>query len=259
MNKGICILSMVPVREKPSDKSQMINQLLFGDMVQVKDRYKSWLFTEISHDYYAGWVDEKQVTFPSEAFLEQMENEEPVFLSEKYVYARRKDGSGLSLVMGSRLPRFANNTFHIGESNYKLPENISVLRGKQTPEVVIKTAKKYLGSPYFWGGRSYFGNDCSGFTQIVYRMCGHNLPRDSSQQAEQGMLVSFVEEAKPGYLAFFENEEGRIIHVGIMLNNHQIIHSSGQVRIDTIDHEGIFNKAANKYTHKLRFIKRFPV
>lgn len=257
MNNGICILPMIPVRERPSDKAQMINQLLFGDVVQIKDRYKSWLFTEASHDSYAGWIDEKQISFPPAAFFEKIENEEPVFLSERYAAARGKNGNILSLVMGSRLPDFDKNTFHIGDSNYKLPDTIHVLQGKQKPEAVIKTAKKYLGAPYLWGGRSYFGNDCSGFTQIVYRMCGYNLLRDSSQQAEEGLLVSFVEEAKPGDLAFFENEEGLIVHVGIMLNNRQIIHSSGQVRIDNIDHEGIFNETDRKYTHKLRFIKRF--
>ncbi len=256
MNNGICILPMVPVREKPSDKSQMINQLLFGDVVQIKDRYKNWLFAEVSHDNYAGWIDEKQISMPPSAFFEQLENEEPVFLSEKYADACGENGEKLSLVMGSRLPGFDKNTFHIAESEYKLPENISVLQGKQNREVVIKTAGKYLGSPYLWGGRSYFGNDCSGFTQIVYRICGYNLPRDASQQAEQGLLVSFIGETKPGDLAFFEDEEGRIVHVGIMLSSSRIIHSSGQVRIDTIDHEGIFNEATKKYTHKLRFIKR---
>ncbi len=258
MNKGICILPLIPVRERPSDKTQMISQLLFGDVVQIKDRYKSWLFTETSHDSYAGWVDEKQISFPPAAFFEQIENEVPVFLSEKYADAHGKNGSRLSLVMGSRLPGFDKNTFYIGESNYKLSGSVHTLQGKQIPEIVIKTAKKFLGSPYLWGGRSYFGIDCSGFTQIVYRMCGYNLLRDSSQQAEHGLSVSFIEEAKPADLAFFEDEEGRIVHVGIMLSNRQIIHSSGQVRIDTIDHEGIFNEATKKYTHKLRFIKRFP-
>lgn len=256
MNKGICILSMIPVREKPSDKTQMINQLLFGDVVHIKDHYKNWLFTEASHDSYTGWVDEKQISFPPAAFFEQIENETPVFLSEKYADAYGKNGSRLSLVMGSRLPGFDKNIFFIGESEYKLPGNISVLQGKQPGDILIKTAKKFLGSPYLWGGRSYFGNDCSGFTQIVYRMCGYNLQRDSSQQAGQGLLVSFIEEVKPGDLAFFEDEEGNIVHVGILLGSNQIIHSSGQVRIDTIDHEGIFNEATKRYTHKLRFIKR---
>lgn len=256
MDKGICILPMVPVRERPSDRSQMINQLLFGDVVHIKDQYKSWFFTETSHDGYAGWIDEKQIRFPSPAFFNQMEEREPVFLAEKCAEAHGETGNNLSLVMGSQLPYFENNTFRIGNQEYKLPGNMHVIRGKQTSEVVTETARRYLGSPYLWGGRSFFGNDCSGFTQIVYRMCGYNLLRDASQQAELGIIIGFVEEAKPADLAFFENEEGRIIHVGIMLNNHQIIHSSGEVRIDTIDHEGIYNEVLKKYTHKLRFIKR---
>ncbi len=256
MNKGICILSTIPVREKPSDKSQMINQLIFGDVVHVNDRHKSWLFIETSHDNYSGWVDEKQISFPPAAFFEQMENEVPVFMTVKFTEARGENGSKLPLIMGSRLPVFDTNTFRIGESVYNLPKDISVLQGKQTPELMMKTAKNFLGSPYLWGGRSYFGIDCSGFTQMVYRMCGYNLHRDASQQAEEGLLVGFIDEAAPADLAFFENDEGNIVHVGILLNQHQIIHSSGQVRIDTIDHEGIFNEALKRYTHKLRFIKR---
>jgi len=256
MNKGICILPMVPVREKPTDKSQMINQLLFGDVVLIKDQFKSWLFVTTSHDGYAGWIDEKQISTFDDAFFEQMEKEDPVFLTEKYVEARGENGNKLPLTLGSRLPGFDNNTFRMGKFTFKLPEMASLIKGRQTPEVVIRTARYYLGSPYLWGGRSYFGNDCSGFTQIVFRLCGYNLHRDASQQAEQGKLVSFVEEAKAADLAFFENEEGSIVHTGILLNNHEIIHSSGQVRIDTIDHEGIFNETTKKYSHKLRFIKR---
>ena len=256
MDKAICILPLVPVREKPSDKSQMINQLLFGDLVQVRERNKDWVLMETIHDNYPGWVDEKQLAFLSAAFFERMEKEEAVFLSEKFVDAHDKNGDSLSLIMGNRLPAFEKNVFFMGDTGYSLPKNVRLLRGKQKQDVVIETAKRYLGSPYLWGGRSYFGNDCSGFTQIVYRMCGYNLLRDSSQQAEQGVIISFIEEAKIADLAFFENEEGCIMHVGILLNNHQIIHSSGQVRIDAIDHEGIFNENLKKYTHKLRFIRR---
>lgn len=259
MNKGICILPMVPVREKPADKSQMINQLLFGDVVHIKDRFKNWLFVITSHDDYAGWIDEKQISTLPDIFFDQIEKEEPVFLTEKYTEANGENGNKRSLIMGSRLPGFENNVFRIGEFSFKLPENVSVMHGKQTPQVVVETARNYLGSPYLWGGRSFFGNDCSGFTQIVYRICGHKLLRDASQQAEQGKLISFVEEAEAADLAFFENEEGSIVHVGILLNNHEIIHSSGQVRIDTIDHEGIFNETSKKYSHKLRFIKRVLV
>jgi cell wall-associated NlpC family hydrolase len=107
-----------------------------------------------------------------------------------------------------------------------------------------------------WGGKSPFGIDCSGFTQVVYKLNGYKLPRDANQQVNLGEPLSFVEEAEAGDLAFFDNEEGRIVHVGILLNNQSIIHASGYVRVDKFDHYGIFNQDTGKYSHTLRVIKR---
>ena len=107
-----------------------------------------------------------------------------------------------------------------------------------------------------WGGRSFFGIDCSGFTQIAFKLNGFKLPRDASQQALIGTPLSFVEEAQAGDLAFFDNEEGKIIHVGIILEDAKIIHASGKVRVDKLDHYGIFNVDSKRYSHHLRVIKR---
>ena len=117
-------------------------------------------------------------------------------------------------------------------------------------------AQSLLNVPYQWGGRSPMGMDCSGFTQVVFKILGKKLLRDAWQQAEQGVLVNFIEEIQPGDLVFFDNEEGRIIHVGIALANHKIIHASGCVRIDNLDHHGIYNTETRKYSHNLRIIKR---
>ena len=100
------------------------------------------------------------------------------------------------------------------------------------------------------------GMDCSGFSQVVHRIVGNDLPRDASQQVELGDTISFVEEAQAGDLAFFDNEEGNITHVGICLGGGDIIHASGSVRIDKLDHIGIFNADKGTYSHKLRVIKR---
>ena len=123
-------------------------------------------------------------------------------------------------------------------------------------EFLLKTAFMYLNAPYLWGGKTPFGIDCSGFTQMVYKLCGHKLFREAKQQATQGEVLSFIEESEPGDLAFFDNNEGVITHVGIIMKDNYIIHAHGKVRIDRIDHSGIYNVDSKRHTHKLRVIKK---
>ena len=256
METGICLLSAVPVREKPSDRSQMVNQLLFGETVKIIDSMKSWHLIESSGNNYEGWVDSVQIRMIDEDVFNKLENEKnQVYLANPYLKVNHAESSVL-LSIGSRLPYFDENGFEVGGTQFKFDSSPEIYQGNQSKEALISMAKKYLGTPYLWGGRSYFGIDCSGFTEVVYRTCGYQLPRDSSVQAKEGKIVGFIHEAEAGDLAFFDNEEEQIVHVGILLNNSQIIHASGFVRIDSIDHEGIFNKEQNKYTHKLRLIKR---
>jgi cell wall-associated NlpC family hydrolase len=112
-----------------------------------------------------------------------------------------------------------------------------------------------LNVPYRWGGKSVMGIDCSAFVQLCAKIAGYKLPRDASQQYDFGEEVS-LSEALPGDIAFFENENHRIVHVGILLSRNMIIHASGEVRIDAIDETGIFNNELNKYTHYLNKVKR---
>ncbi|MBK7084827.1 MAG: C40 family peptidase [Flavobacteriales bacterium] len=114
----------------------------------------------------------------------------------------------------------------------------------------------FLGAPYLWGGRTPTGVDCSGLTQMLFMLMGIYLPRDAYQQAEEGDPVELVDLAEPGDLAFFDNAEGRITHVGIVLPERRILHASGRVRIDALDQEGIFDAEQGKYSHKLRLVKR---
>ena len=162
------------------------------------------------------------------------------------------------IVSGSFLPFYnaENKSFNIDDEVFYFYGNISESKEDDIRSSITDSALNYVDTPYLWGGRTPFGIDCSGFTQIVYKLNGIKIPRDASQQVELGKTISFVDKANPGDLAFFDDDEGNIIHVGIILNDKKIIHASGKVRVDLIDHQGIFNNKIKKYTHRLRVIKQ---
>jgi gamma-D-glutamyl-L-lysine dipeptidyl-peptidase len=254
---AICPLSQIPVRIEPSDKSEMVNQILFGETFNILEERGNWLLVSTHHDKYEGWIDKKQCLPVSDEFIEKTSNHSNHIITDKIAECYCKNDSTFLIVgKGGHLPLFAGNTFHLGAKAYTtinkskaIPKNFSVSK-------VAAIAMDYLNVPYLWGGRSIMGIDCSGLVQIVYHMCGLDLPRDSSQQAIYGKAIDFVDEARPGDLAFFDNLAGEIIHVGIITEPGKIIHASGQVKIDKIDHNGIFSLEQGIYTHSLRIIKR---
>lgn len=235
MNKGICIVTVAPVRAEGSDKAEIVTEILFGESADILEVNKNWTRIKMHYDGYEGWMDTKQLKPVTD---EELEKRKVTVITEDFSSVLMNDGKTL-LSMGSEVefPAVASRRSH------DLRESIAL------------AAKEFLNVPYLWGGKSFFAVDCSGFTQLVYKIHGIKLPRDTYQQAEVGEPLTFVEESQPGDLAFFENPEGKIIHVGIMLDNQKIIHASGKVRIDILDSTGIFNKEMNKHTHKLRVIK----
>lgn len=249
---GICNLAIVPVRLEASDRSEQVTQLLFGEHFKVLDHQLKWTKIEIAFDNYQGWIDNKQFQFISEAQFEILQNTPLVLSNELIEFVSNANNELLPISIGSSLS-FLNDE-NINDKNYTF-EGIRTC-GLKPKLDLIKTAFMYLNAPYLWGGKTPFGIDCSGFTQMVYKLNGYKLLRDASQQATQGEALSFIEESEPGDLAFFDNEEGTIIHVGIMLENNHIIHASGKVRIDFLDHLGIYNAETNRHTHKLRVIKK---
>jgi len=252
MSYGICNLSIIPARPEPSDKSEMVTQVLFGEQFEVLEEAEKWMHVKLSHDGYKCWIDTKQVQLTGDtasSIAEQTLVDELSFPLENL-----QDNTDLNIVLGSPLPNFDYGKVTIGEHEFLYKGNC-VQRSETRLDKVAEYAHLYLNTPYLWGGRSPYGIDCSGLTQMVYRLCGIDLPRDSDEQAEEGNPVEFVEEAQEGDLAFFHNEESKITHVGIVLENDQIIHASGKVRIDMLDQQGIFNSEKQEYTHHLNSIK----
>ncbi len=247
MRYGICHLSIVPMRAEPSDRSELVNQVLYGEHFKVVELRKEWSKIKLSHDKYEGWIDNKQyveITEDQYAFAKA----KPLKLSTDPVqFITTVHDELLTIVLGSSVENIdlLNASFEGSCQN-----------GTNEKQNLIQTSLLYMKSPYLWGGRTTFGIDCSGFTQMVYRLNGYFLKRDASQQASQGEALSFIEESEPGDLAFFDNADGIITHVGIIMEDNHIIHAHGEVRIDRLDHSGIYNPHTRSHTHKLRVIKK---
>jgi len=256
-NFGFCNLSVIPVRAEASDKSEMVNQLLFGETFGIIDSFKSWKVISGALDNYQGFVDEKQFLPIDENEYSRLNSLQPIF-PQALVNKVFDEKTGLPLIIfaGSNLAGIENGKFTIGGKKYTFDGEIFSPSTNVNPEALVGTAKLFLNSPYFWGGRSPSGIDCSGLVQVVFKIHGIQLNRDASYQAQQGETLNLFSEAETGDLAFFDNEEGNITHVGIVAGEGKIIHSSGHVRLDSIDHHGIYNNDLQKYTHKLRLIKR---
>ena len=251
MKYGISELAIVPIRAEASDKAEMVNQILFGEHFKVLDQRIKWSKIRLAHDKYEGWICNKQWTEIDKESYENLERQSPTLTTELLDIVTCE--SHQTIALGSSLSHYENGTFTIQENSYT--HSGETTTGSEDKNMLVNNAMLYLNTPYLWGGRTPFGIDCSGFSQIVYRLQGKEIPRDAYQQAEIGSTLSFIEESEPGDLAFFDNHEGKIIHVGIILENNFIIHASGKVRIDRLDQQGIFNTEERKHTHKLRLIK----
>ncbi|TDD97095.1 C40 family peptidase [Flavobacterium cellulosilyticum] len=249
---GICNLAIIPLRIEPSDKSEIVSQVLFGEHFVILEQMKQWSKIKLQYDHYEGWVDSKQYQIISESEFNQLSDDVIVLNADLIEYITAPNNLLLPIPLGASLSFLNHTDINIPNFNFEGTKT----SGIKSKDCILNTAFMYLNAPYLWGGKTPFGIDCSGFTQMVYKLNGYQLLRDASQQSKQGEALSFIEESEPGDLAFFDNEEGNIIHVGIIMKDNYIIHASGKVRIDRLDHLGIYNADINKHTHKLRVIKK---
>ena len=249
---GICNLSIIPLRNENNDRCEMVSQVLFGEHFEVLGQNKQWSKVKLHYDEYIGWIDTKQFQEISKVDFEILSKEELKFNLDLVQFVTNDKNLFLPITLGASLSFLNIDTINVDKFTFDGAQ-ISQIKPKTS---LIETALLYLNAPYLWGGKTPFGVDCSGFTQMVYKLNGYKLLRDASQQAGQGEVLSFIEESEPGDLAFFDNDEGKIIHVGILLENNCIIHASGKVRIDRLDHLGIYNETTQKHSHRLRVIKK---
>ena len=267
MEFGICVQSIIPVRAEPAHPSEMVTQLLFGELYRVVEKTGQWLKVQLIFDHYEGWIHSRQARLIDEQEFHRLSGSTTAMTADLVQLILNETRNMLfPVVLGSSLPGCVSGRFYINGEVFLYDGDIAVLPGSTeaagssgtllTRQHIVENAMLYLHAPYMWGGRSPFGIDCSGFVQMLYKLSGINLLRDARQQAGQGEVISLVAEAEPGDLVFFDDEEGNINHVGILCDRQKVIHCSGMVRTDAIDHEGIYNEELRKYTHKLRLIKR---
>ena len=251
MNYAICNVAAAPVRKEASHRSEMVNQILFGDTMQVLEEKDEWIRIKTIYDDYEGWltyhlivdINEQLAKAPTEYFASSITN--PITLPEQLITAP----------MGSSLTGFDEEVRLLWDHNYKYHGTYRKISAGFNEELLLKLVYQWINAPYLWGGKTYMGVDCSGFVQTIYKVLGVKLKRDAWQQQEQCSGFLDPEEAKVGDLAFFSNDADRVIHVGIVLPLQQIIHASGKVRIDKLTKDGIINKETNKQTHKLHSIR----
>jgi gamma-D-glutamyl-L-lysine dipeptidyl-peptidase len=255
---GISSLSIIPVRKEPSEKSEMVTQLLFGEHFEIREEMVGWSNIKNFWDGYEGWVDSKMITPVNKRMLRKLENRPYAISGDIISLIAVPNDRNIMLVAGSTLPLWRPylKEFTVNGDIYKLAGAVFYGKIKDPRSMIISQALKYFNAPYLWGGRSPFGIDCSGFSQIIYKMIGISIPRDAREQVKVGSAFTFVEEAEPGDLAFFDDEDGNITHVGILWEKNKIIHAYGKVRVDNVDQFGIFNAELKRYTHKMRVMKK---
>jgi gamma-D-glutamyl-L-lysine dipeptidyl-peptidase len=255
---GICFQAFIPMRREPDEKSEMKSQVLYGESFTILESNKKTNFLRIilDHDNYEGWIDSKTIYPISEKDKESFFSEIQEVTHDLITVLTSGSGAfPLIIGCGSTIRTRERKVLDLIGNDYFLPENYMYSENKNIRFALENFGLRLLSIPYLWGGRSSFGFDCSGLCQNLFKQVGIIIPRDSGAQSSQGKVINFIEDAQTGDLAFFDNEEGDIIHVGMIINKNRVLHSSGKVKTDIIDDQGIFSVEQNRYTHHLRLIK----
>ena len=247
MQYGICNLGIISLRLETSHKSELVSQVLYGEIFKITEKRKHWSKIKLFDDGTIGWIDNKQYQELSDTDFTKLSNTVKTYSIDLVEFVQDVNKQLIPITLGAAVHSCTHLGHHF-EGN--------TIQGSSKKDDLISTSFMYLNTPYLNGGKTPFGIDASGFTQMVYKINGYELAREACNQANQGEVLSFIEESEPGDLAFFDNQDGEIDHVGIILKDNYIIHVDGKVCVDRLDHSGIYSETLRQHTHKLRVIKK---
>ena len=257
---GIVDISVIPVRQEPSERGELATQLLFGELYEVMETAGKWLRVALPAGGGEGWMAAGLHQAVDDAYVDRYRASEQLVADEVFQLVQKAgDWESKLVVAGSVLPFYDayQKTFQVGEAKYSLLGGMREVGLDDVRELLVHYALMYYNTPYLWRGRTPYGLDAAGLTRMAYRLAGISLPGSVGEQVLLGQPLAFVEEALPGDLAFFGDASGAISHVGMLWQAGRVIHASGRVRVDKLDHHGIFNETTKRYTHALKLIKRY--
>lgn len=271
-HKAIVNVSVANLRANPAESAELASQLLLGMPLHIFEKQRGWYRVQ-SPDQYIGWIDGSTISQYSKEKLNEYLEVPKVIYTQHYGFAKNDTtntawpvrdlsfGNVLRVINKGKnftLVQFPDNiTGYVSSSDVESTETWLGSRN-QSGNKIAEGGFGFLGIPYLWGGTSFKGVDCSGFTRMAYLSQGILLPRDASQQALKGNLVNTdndFENLLPGDLLFFGNTQTlKVTHVALWIGDKSFIHSSGMVKINNFDKNSPLFDEYN--LNRLLFVKR---
>ncbi len=257
---AIALHSVIPVRAEAREGAEQNTQMLFGELAEVIDEQPRWKRIRLESDGQEGWVDAKMITPMTDkeyaAYKKALKTAATVAFPMAYAMSEN-NGQTIPLTAGTRLTNYKDGRFEVLGVGFRIdPSMVITAPLELNQENLLKAVRFFINVPYLWGGKNALGMDCSGFTQTVMSLFGKALLRNASEQVTQGKPIKDLSKAKAGDLVFFDHEDGKISHVGIVIDPERVIHCSGRVKVEKLDSQGIFNAETGEYSHHLVSIRR---